>query len=63
MSDKSHFINNVWVEGNGAVLHSNNPATGEIIWQGRAATADEIDQAVAAASTAFHGWSGLSAED
>ncbi|MHB8202934.1 MAG: succinylglutamate-semialdehyde dehydrogenase [Desulfomonilaceae bacterium] len=63
MPVKSHFINNRWTEGNGAVLHSTNPASGEIIWQGRAATVDEIDQAVAAATGAFHGWSGLSIED
>lgn len=63
MPVKSHFINNRWTEGNGTVLRSNNPASGEIIWQGRAATVEEIDQAVAAATGAFHSWSGLKLED
>ena len=63
MMGKGHFINNIWTEGNGTVLRSNNPATGDIIWQGRAATVDEIDHAVAAADMAFAGWAGLNLQD
>jgi succinylglutamic semialdehyde dehydrogenase len=39
---------------------STNPATGEVNWEGAAATSDEIDRAVRAARDAFESWSDLS---
>ncbi len=63
MSGKNHFINNTWIEGTGTIFRSNDPATGEIIWQGRTATAKEIDLAVFAANNAFQSWAGLSLQD
>lgn len=36
-----------------------NPATGEVVWTGPAATPADVDRAVAAARAAFAGWSAL----
>ena len=56
MSGHSHFINGQWIEGAGPALLSTDPATGQTTWEGHAATAAEIDQAVIAARTAFEQW-------
>ena len=37
-------------------MHSTNPATGETVWNGQAASAEQIDQAVATARAAFPAW-------
>lgn len=57
MEAKSHFINDAWCEGAGEPLASADPSTGSTVWQGRAAGAAEIDEAVAAARAALEGWS------
>src|SRR5688572_25828400 len=41
---------------------STNPATGEVNWEGAAATSQEIDRAVTAARDAFETWAELSLE-
>lgn len=43
--------------GAGTAFRSENPATGETVWEGRAATPEEVGQAVRAARAAFEGWS------
>jgi succinylglutamic semialdehyde dehydrogenase len=58
----SHFIDNTWIEGAGAVFHSLNPATGVRLGEYRAAGVDEVGRAVAAARRAFPGWSLLAVE-
>lgn len=58
----SHFINDTWIEGAGVVFHSLNPATGLALRECRAAGADEVGQAVAAARRAFAAWSLLALE-
>jgi succinylglutamic semialdehyde dehydrogenase len=58
----SHFIDNEWLEGEGAVFHSLNPATGVRLGEYRAAGADEVGRAVGAARRAFAGWSLLAVE-
>ncbi len=57
------YINGAWHEGQGPAITSENPATGEIIWSGRSANADQISQAIAAAREAFGSWRSLSLED
>ncbi|NVK41998.1 MAG: succinylglutamate-semialdehyde dehydrogenase [Oceanospirillaceae bacterium] len=52
----SLFINGEWLAGTGEPLESRNPATADLLWQGNAATADQIDAAVSAARNAFEGW-------
>jgi succinylglutamic semialdehyde dehydrogenase len=39
-------------------FHSTNPATGDLVWSGTAAGADEVASAVARARAAFPAWSG-----
>ncbi|MDH3692536.1 MAG: succinylglutamate-semialdehyde dehydrogenase [Gammaproteobacteria bacterium] len=56
----THFINGHWVEGDGSPLESTNPATNEVIWNGRAASEIQVDAAVNAARQASPAWSGLS---
>jgi succinylglutamic semialdehyde dehydrogenase len=52
----SHYLNGNWSAGNGPALVTRDPASGGEAWQGRAATAVEIDLACSAASGAFDNW-------
>lgn len=60
MSEENHFIDGQWSAGEGDAFSSINPATGEFVWQGRAATASEVQQAVESARKALPAWAGLS---
>ena len=62
MSDNL-FINGQWLAGQGNLFQSLNPADGSVIWQGNAATAEQVDNAVKAARVAFESWANLSVED
>lgn len=62
MSDNL-FINGQWLAGQGNTFQSLNPADSSVIWQGNAATADQVDAAVMAARTAFESWAELSIDD
>ena len=53
----SNFINGRWSDGAGEIFASTNPANNEKVWEGRAATAADVDAAVAAARAAFVSWS------
>jgi succinylglutamic semialdehyde dehydrogenase len=55
-----NYIDGNWIKGTGAAFQSENPATGEVIWQGNAASGDQVAQAVEAARTAQAGWVALS---
>jgi succinylglutamic semialdehyde dehydrogenase len=55
----SLFLNGRWTEGRGPEFDSRNPATGEVIWQGHAASADDVDLAAKAARAAFETWGSL----
>lgn len=55
----SLFINQQWITGAGQAFSSHNPATGESLWQGRAADAGQVDDAVRAARAAFEAWADL----
>ncbi|MGA2655639.1 MAG: succinylglutamate-semialdehyde dehydrogenase [Gammaproteobacteria bacterium] len=52
-----NFINGQWQESRGATFTSINPANNDIIWQGQAANADDVADAVQAAKNAFVDWS------
>ncbi len=54
------FINGSWVDGKGLPFSSRNSATGEIVWEGAAATDADVDLAVQSANDAFEAWSALS---
>lgn len=58
----SCFINNKFTKGLGEDFHSINPSSQEIIWQGKTASEDQVNNAVDAAKKAFKVWSKLSLE-
>ncbi|NQZ32026.1 MAG: succinylglutamate-semialdehyde dehydrogenase [Oceanospirillaceae bacterium] len=59
----SLFINGQWLAGTGAALTSLNPATGEVIWQGHSASADQVNLAITAARNAAVSWAATSLAD
>jgi succinylglutamic semialdehyde dehydrogenase len=63
MDQGTHFVDGRWIEGEGDPFSSEDPAEGEVVWEGRAATEKEVAQAAAAARRAFASWAdmGLSA--
>jgi len=53
---EANFIGGQWVKSNGEIIHSENPASGEILWQAASAQLADVDAAVAAARGAFTTW-------
>ena len=51
------FIDGAWTDGEGDIFASTDPATGETVWEGKAASADDVARAYAAAKEAFPDWS------
>src|SRR5690606_646806 len=51
------YIDGAWREGDGERFASHDPATGDKVWEGRAATVDDVAEAMAAARLAFPAWS------
>lgn len=58
-----HFINNEWIVGKGKLLTSYNSANKEPVWVGKAATDDEISEAINAGRKAFETWSSMVLEE
>ncbi|MEJ2716045.1 MAG: succinylglutamate-semialdehyde dehydrogenase [Deltaproteobacteria bacterium] len=56
MTSRPLFVNNRWIEGNGEAFSSKDPATGETTFEGLGATAEQVNDAVAAARRAFESW-------
>jgi succinylglutamic semialdehyde dehydrogenase len=52
-----NFIGGQWRKGEGAVFASHDPATGDKVWEGRAASAEDVAAAMAEANLAFPAWS------
>ncbi|OQP35022.1 succinylglutamate-semialdehyde dehydrogenase [Pantoea latae] len=52
----TQMINGEWLPGQGDPLHKIDPVSGDTLWQGNAATAEQIAQAAAAAREAFPAW-------
>lgn len=57
-----NYINGLWQEGQGDALVSTDPSSGAVVWQGRAASAAQVHEAVAAARAAFPAWAALGYE-
>lgn len=57
-----HYINGLWNEAGTHSFISSNPATGDTLWEGKAAAEAEITAAVAAARAAFPAWEALGYE-
>ena len=53
----TNFINGKWVEGSGERFKSTDPAHGDDLWSGNAASATDVDAAFQAAHKAFDAWS------
>ncbi|MGH8782340.1 succinylglutamate-semialdehyde dehydrogenase [Paraburkholderia sp.] len=51
------FIDGEWAAGTGPVFASHSPGTGETVWEGASASADDVDRAVRSARRAFVPWS------
>jgi len=51
------YVDGAWREGRGERFQSHDPATGDKVWQGRAADAEDVAEAMAAAKLAFPAWS------
>ncbi len=52
----THYIAGQWQAGQGEPLQSLNPVTQAVVWSGQAASAAQVDAAVAAARSAFPAW-------
>lgn len=63
VSGRGHLIGNAWISGEGQIFTSTNPATGETVWEGHAATEQEVDQAIGSARRAFESWAWLPSEN
>ena len=58
--EQAQYINGQWLASTGEPVVSENPATGESLWQGNGAQQQQIEDAVDAAASAFQSWSSLS---
>uniref|UniRef100_A0A486XM86 N-succinylglutamate 5-semialdehyde dehydrogenase n=1 Tax=Rheinheimera sp. BAL341 TaxID=1708203 RepID=A0A486XM86_9GAMM len=63
MQQAVQFINNQWLQGEGKAFLSVDPVKNATVWQGQAATAAQVDVAVAAARSAQYEWAGLSFDE
>lgn len=52
----THLINDEWIEGEGPKFTSVNPATEEVVWEGKAASREQVERAVQVAHTAHDSW-------
>jgi succinylglutamic semialdehyde dehydrogenase len=53
----THYINGEWIAGEGHDLASIDPAKNDVIWEGKSATASQIDSAIKSARAALVEWS------
>ncbi|MBP8159507.1 MAG: aldehyde dehydrogenase family protein, partial [Aeromonas sp.] len=63
MSHLVQLIDGQWLAGEGKPFESMDPAKNEVVWQGGAASASQVDAAVKAARAAFYHWSDLALGD
>jgi succinylglutamic semialdehyde dehydrogenase len=56
-------IDGAWRAGGGERFSSHDPATGDKVWEGRAASPDDVSAAMAAARLAFPNWSRRAVEE
>ena len=58
-----NYIGGKQVEGSDKVFRSENPATGELLWQGKATSPEQVGEAFNAARGAYQSWRKLSLEE
>ena len=56
MSLTGYWLNNAWETPSGEPFTVDNPATGDTLWTGQSASADDVNAAVVAAGTANRAW-------
>ncbi len=56
LTQRGAFIGGEWLPGDGEEIEVRSPASGELLGSVRAATPEQVDQAVAAAAAAFETW-------
>nr|WP_314490134.1 succinylglutamate-semialdehyde dehydrogenase [uncultured Pseudomonas sp.] len=54
----THYIDGQWHAGQGTPMQSLDPVTQAVLWQGQAATLEQVEAAVQAARRAFAAWAG-----
>ncbi len=59
----THYIAGGWQDGQGEALESLNPVSQQVLWQGRAASAEQVEAAVQAARAAFPAWASRPLEE
>lgn len=57
MNTPVHYLNGHWLPGHGAPFNSLNPSTGETLWAGNSADANDVDLGFRAGRAAFETWS------
>lgn len=60
---QQHFINNVWLSGDGASFQSIDPADASLIWQANSATKEQVHHAIESARAAFPSWANRPIEE
>lgn len=63
MSENIQLIDGRWQAGLGHAVSSVNPAKNEVIWQGKSATAEQVDAAIKSARLAFESWANIPLEE
>lgn len=63
MSVTTQLIDNQWQAGLGHDFSSINPSNGEVVWQGKTATAEQVADAIKAARSAQLGWADMTIEE
>ncbi|GKW53025.1 N-succinylglutamate 5-semialdehyde dehydrogenase [Pseudoalteromonas sp. NCCP-2140] len=63
MSFTTQLIDNQWQAGLGHDFSSINPSNGEVVWQGKTATAEQVADAIKAARSAQLGWADMTLEE
>lgn len=62
-SNKVQLINGQWQSGLGHDVTSLNPARNEVIWQGKTASPEQVNEAVLSARSAFESWADMPFEN
>ncbi len=57
------YINGQWLQGEGKILRSIDPADASLVWQANTATVQQVDLAIHAARDVFPAWANRSLED
>ncbi|WP_133013285.1 succinylglutamate-semialdehyde dehydrogenase [Marinomonas flavescens] len=53
---QAHYINGQWIQGEGKLSRSIDPADASLVWEANSASESQVDQAIKAARNAFPSW-------